>query len=296
MLDFRMQTFLEVCRCMNFTKAAKQLNITQPAVSQHIHYIENFYHTRLFYFQGKKLMLTQAGEVLYQAITTMQHDELCLRDTLVHLDAPTGHLNFGVTLTIGEYIMPQHLSRYLKQYPDTTVRMIVSNTHDLLMRLTEGEIDFALIEGYFTKTEYDSLIYSRESYIPVCSADYTFSEPPVCLEDLLKETVLTREPGSGSREILEKCLAEKNLTFSDFRHCTEIGNLFTLKSLVAEGLGITFLYETAVRQELLSGKFREIHLADFHCTHDFTYIWRKNSIFSDRYQRLFETLLDGGRM
>ena len=75
MLDFRMETFLAVCQCMNFTRASEQLNITQPAVSQHIRFLEKHYNTKLFRYEGKKLMLTGAGEILRNASLTMKHDE-----------------------------------------------------------------------------------------------------------------------------------------------------------------------------------------------------------------------------
>ena len=74
MLDFRIETFLEVCRTMNFTKAAKRLHITQPAVSQHIRALERQYKTKLFAYAGKQLCLTEVGRMVLQTATTMHHD------------------------------------------------------------------------------------------------------------------------------------------------------------------------------------------------------------------------------
>ena len=70
MLDFRVETFLAVCRHMNFTKAARELNITQPAVSHHMHYLEQAYGTALFQHNGKRLQLTEAGEILRRTSST----------------------------------------------------------------------------------------------------------------------------------------------------------------------------------------------------------------------------------
>ena len=74
MLDFRTETFLTVCQTMNFTVAAKQLNITQPAVSQHIHFLEDQYHTSLFIYRNKQLFLTRSGEILRKHLLTMKND------------------------------------------------------------------------------------------------------------------------------------------------------------------------------------------------------------------------------
>ena len=79
MLDFRMETFLSVCRYMNFTHAAEALHLTQPAVSQHIRYLEQKYESPLFYREKKKLSLTPAGELLLSALETMQNDENTLK-------------------------------------------------------------------------------------------------------------------------------------------------------------------------------------------------------------------------
>ena len=81
MLDFRIDTFLAVCRSMNFTRAAEELHITQPAVSQHIRYLEKSYGVKLFDYQGKRLSLTTAGEALFSAAVTMKHDDLFSEET-----------------------------------------------------------------------------------------------------------------------------------------------------------------------------------------------------------------------
>lgn len=80
MLDFRVETFLAVCRHMNFTKAARELNITQPAVSHHMHYLEQAYGTALFQHNGKRLQLTEAGEILRRTLTDLLGEPLLLRE------------------------------------------------------------------------------------------------------------------------------------------------------------------------------------------------------------------------
>ena len=105
MLDFRMDTFLVVCKYMNFTRAARHLHITQPAVSQHIHFIEKEYGIQLFSFQGKKMFLTTEGQRLLEAATTMKHDDMALRRMFMENRNGTRQLLFGVTLTIGECVI-----------------------------------------------------------------------------------------------------------------------------------------------------------------------------------------------
>lgn len=290
MMDFRINTFLAVCRHMNFTKAAEALNITQPAVSQHIHYLEGYYGVKLFGYEGKKLYLTNAGDILYQAAITIKHDELYLKEIMNESNKRKNRLIFGATLTIGEFVMANHMKSYLNLYPDAEIRMIVGNTSELLEKLSIGEIDFALVEGNYAKKEYDYLVYSQERYIPVCSKHYIFQKEPKRLTDLLSERIIIRESGSGTREILERNLEYRNLEIKDFRYSIEIGGMNAIKSLVESGLGITFLYEAAVKKDLEKGIIREIKLEDFQVSHDFAFIWNKGSIFSENYREIFEIL------
>lgn len=286
MLDFRMETFLTVCQCMNFTRASEKLNITQPAVSQHIRFLEKHYNTKLFRYEGKKLRLTDAGEILKNASLTMMHDERSIQSEMLHTEEES-EIRFGATRTVGDALMAGILKKYLLRYPDARIHMEVGNTRELLKKLDEGEIDFALVEGFFKKSEYDFQKYSDENYIAVCSPDYDFQEIPDRIENLFQERLLLREEGSGTREVLERYLDSKNLGISDFGRVTEVGSLQAIKELTKAGCGITFLYEAAVAGELKRGELKRIPLQDFQISHEFAFIWRRGSIYADRYRELF---------
>lgn len=286
MLDFRIETFLAVCRSMNFTRASEQLNITQPAVSQHIRFLENYYQAKLFRYEGKKLQLTRAGEILRSASLTMMHDELSMRSQMQKAD--TGEqIRFGATRTVGDVLMGKILKRYLREYPDADIHMIVENTRELLRQLDEGAIDFALVEGFFKKNEYDFQKFSDENYIAVAGPDYPFRNRPDRIENLFQERLLLREEGSGTREVLERWLEAQNLGIRDFERIVEAGSLHTIKELTKAGCGITFLYEVAVKEDLEKGTLVKIPLQDFRASHEFTFIWRRGSIYADRYRELF---------
>lgn len=290
MLDFRVHTFLSVCKQMNFTRAAEELNITQPAVSQHIRYLEELYGIKLFDYKNKKISLTEAGRLLHEVATTMLHDDIHLQGRLKELQGQKASLTFGVTLTVGEFVMPKPVASFLRLYPQVNIKMTVANTQELLKKLDSGELDFALVEGFFAKKEYDSLVYSAERYIAVCGRDYVPRKKLTRIEDTFSERLIIREAGSGTREIFERYLESRNFQLEDYENIAEISNISAIKALIEEGCGITFLYEQAVRKELEEGRLVQILLEDFHVTHDFTFIWRRGSIFSDYYQNLFQIL------
>lgn len=290
MLDFRIYTFLTVCKYMNFTKAANKLCITQPAVSQHIKYLETEYNTKFFEYEGKKINLTKEGSIFYQAALTMSHDEKFLKEKINKNNKNIKSLKFGATLTIGEFILPKRLTNYLTNNNISDVTMIVENTSTLLHKLRHGEIDFALIEGYFVKNEYDYIIYSKENYICVSGPQYKLKKNAKKLEDLLSETLITREKGSGTRDILERNLERQNLTINDFNKKYQLGNINAIKHLVENNMGITFLYEIAAQDELKKGLLKKIEIDDLQKNHNFYFIWRKGSLFSEFYKNLAKNL------
>lgn len=293
MLDFRIHTFLAVCRTMNFTEAAKQLHITQPAVSQHIHALEREYGTELFRYHGKKLELTEPGRLLFQAANTMNHDIGHLQEQIRQI-ASRRTMYFGATLTIGEYIMPEALIRLLKGEPEIKLRMLIGNTEELLKLMDHGEIDFAIIEGFFPNHVYESIVWRKERFLPVCSPEYEFAGPVSVLKDLLGERILVRESGSGTREVLERMLKEHNILLEDFCRMTELGNLNVIKTLVSAGMGISFFYESVVKKELEAGMLREIELTDFSLSHEFSFLWQRGSLFASYYQEVFGLLHQDG--
>ena len=289
MLDFRMDTFLALCRTMNYTRAAEELNITQPAVTQHIQYLQRHYGVKLFQYRDKHLFLTEAGAALRSAALTMEHDERELMEHLPLLQKGMQHLRLGATLTVGEYALPPHLGRYMKRHPDVALHLVVGSTRRLLEGLNRGELDAAVVEGYFAKREYDAIRWSMEPYVCVCAAGSAL-EGPMELEDLFTQTLILRDPESGTREILERALLERNFQLSDFRRVVEINDLTVIKQLVEQNCGITFLYRRAVERELEEGQLRQVFLRGWEVQHEFTFLWRKGSVFEQNYRRLYAML------
>lgn len=290
MQDFRMETFLTVCEYMNFTKAAQKLGLTQPAVSQHIHFLENEYQVRLFALNGRRIQLTEAGKLLQSAALSIKHDEIYLKSKMRRTEDKKKEYLFGATLTAAEYILPSRLVKFHKLHPESRISMHVGNTKELRQQIDSGELDFAVVEGYFPKEDYESFLFCNENYLPVCAGGMKETYGGENIRALLGQTLIVREDGSGTREVLEKILAEQGLAIQDFKNVLEIGNISVIKVLVSEGCGITFLYQAAVVEEIRTGRLRKIELADWNYSHNMMFIFRKGSIFMDDYRKIFEEL------
>lgn len=286
MINSRIETFLTVCHHMNYTRAAEELHITQPAVSQQIHYLEKYYQAKLFSQKGRNIELTTQGKILLHVAETMQNDEARLLEKIRDSKKENASVIFGATMTIAEFALAEKLNSFLKAHPEFEMHMIMGNTAELISRLRSGEIHFAIVEGYFNKSDFECMLFKKEAYIPVCAKKHKFKKEPLTLSDLLEEEVLIREKGSGTRDILEKNLSVHNLSVQSFKRTIEIGSMQTLVQLLRMDNGISFMYKAAVEQDISKGIIKEINLTDFNLSHDFTFIWNKGSLFSKEYRQL----------
>ena len=293
MQDFRMDTFLTVCKYMNYTKAAKELNLTQPAVSQHIHFLEQTYGVELFAHNGKRMELTRAGEILKRSALTMKHDEFHMQEKMRHAAGGVQNYAFGATLSVAEFMITEDLERFILNHPESHIRMEVANTKELLVKLDAGELDFAIVEGEFPKDEYEYLLYSQEEYVAAGNKKVAERFRGVSIKDLFTERIILREPGSGTREILENELKRRGLQVSDFANLTEIGNIGVIQKMLQAGLGITFFYQTTIKGK---EELQVIQLNDFKLRHDIMFIYRKNSIFEKDYRQIYEEFRENGKM
>lgn len=284
MLDYRTHTFLTVCRTGSFTRAAEELHVTQPAVSQHVRQLERHYGQPLFEKTGRGVEPTAAGRVLYRALSTMEDDERRLRAELEALraEAPAAPLRLGCTRTVADYVAPSLLAGHLRRHPEGRVLMRTGNTQELVGLIEQGEIDLALVEGSFDHKAFESEVFSRERYVAVAAS----GERPDSVVELLGQRLILREPGSGTREILERHLATRDLAVTDFAGVIELSSIPAIKACVAAGTGVSFLYRAAVERELADGTLVDVTPRDLEIEHDFALIWQRGSRYAERHRAL----------
>ncbi|TJX13709.1 LysR family transcriptional regulator [Tissierella creatinini] len=291
MLDNRLQTFLTLCETCNYTKTAQKLNMTQPAVSQHIQFLENYYEVVLVAGKGKNFSLTEEGKAFHQYIRTLNANSERILPLLHRIKNQVKPLNFGATLTIGEYTIPPILYQIIKEDPETNISMFVENTHVLQNMLWNGKIDFALLEGHFNQNEFEFKLLSNETFIGVCSPENKIASRNVDLEELLEENLILREPGSGTRDILEQALYNQNLSIKDFNRRIEIGNMNAIKELCHQNIGITFMYREAIKKEIAQGSLKEIPIRNFNVSHPFNFVYLKNCPDKAQIEAWFERII-----
>ena len=144
---------------------------------------------------------------------------------------------------------------------------------------------------YFPKDQYDYITWSKEKLLPVCKSHHPLlSKLDITFYDLFALPLILREKGSGTRDTLEHFLACANISVQDFASVIEIGGVEAIKTLVSQGAGISFLYESAIKTELQNKTLTAIPLRNHHFQNDFSFIWRKNSLYANEYEHFFNAL------
>ncbi len=292
MLDTKLYTFMKLIECGSTIKCAESLHITQPAVSQQIHALEEQYHISLFQKEGRLLRLTSQGK----EFATLARRLMAMDNRFTELIQPQNknYLSFGATFSIGESIMPALLPCLLKKLPEYQIHMAVKNTHTLLEMLEDGEIDFALIEGNFEHKRYTSYPFFSCYFSGLCKRNGRFSSVK-SLHELQKAPLILRETGSGTRDIFEnECLAH-NVSPNDFTQVHEIENVPAILSLVSQDLGVTFAYEIIAGKLLKEGILQIIPLEDFHLKRQLSFVFLPDTPLTPQNEKMhtvFQDLLD----
>ncbi|MDM8162753.1 MULTISPECIES: LysR family transcriptional regulator [Collinsella] len=288
MLDYRVKSFLAVCRTGSFTRAADELHITQPAVTQHVRALESHYGCALFEREGRAMRLTAAGEVAYRRLGAFANDEARLGSELRSAQGePERELRLGCTRTVADYLAPLLLTRERGAGALVDVALTVGNTAELTRALTAGELDLALVEGFFDRALFEAEVVAREPFVAVARAGNGALSPGArTLEDLLRCELVVRERGSGTREILERLLAARDRRIGDFARVTELGGIPAIKAVVRASDAVTFIYRMAVADELACGELEDVTPDGFAVSHDICGIWQRGSIYEDDLRAL----------
>ena len=278
MLDYRINTFITLYNEMNYRKTAEKLNMTQPGVTQHIQFLEAKYGVKLFRYEGKTLYRTPAAEILEQYIKRMMAEEKELRRKL-RMDKEY-LLRVGATKTIGEFVINPMAERFMR-VPSNRLELIVDNTEALLAAIDTGNLDFALIEGRFDKSRYGFRLFRKERFVGICAASHRFAGQRIALEEIFGETLILREKGSGTREIMEQVLLEYGFSVSCFRRTMTVNNFSAIRQFVADNIGITFAYQSVAEDNRLA----VFELEGIEVIREFNYVYCSEQIAEEKIKK-----------
>ncbi|MDR3707318.1 MAG: LysR family transcriptional regulator [Capsulimonadaceae bacterium] len=241
---------------------AERLHISQPAVSKQLKEFEESLNTKLFDRHPKGVRPTEAGELLGGYARRLFALEAEAELALAEMQGlQRGRLVIGASLTIGNYLLPEILSRFHVRYPGVEVNVEIGNTEVIQGKLIDGALDLGFTEGYVEIAELDAAVFGEDELVPIAAPEHSiFATRPVTLEALCREDFVLREQGSGTREVMERALAARGFTL---RSVMTFGDIEACKRAVAAGIGIGIVSAHTIAMELALGKVERIEVADF---------------------------------
>lgn len=251
-MDFRLKVFYTVALRLNFTKAATELYISQPAVSKHIQELEETYKTKLFERNGSKIALTPAGEILLKHTKNIFeiYREIDF-DMSSFSKERQGLLRLGASTTISQYIISPVLARFHQKQKDIKVNLLNGNTEQIENALINKEIEIGIVEGQSKNQSIKYIPFLKDELVLVCNTKNPFvKQNEISLDDLKTMKFVTRERGSGTLEVIEYALKQVDFKITDLQIEMQLGSTESIKSYLLNSDCFAFMSIHAVDKEL----------------------------------------------
>jgi DNA-binding transcriptional LysR family regulator len=259
----QLRTFITVVERGSFSEAAREMGISQPAVTMQIQALEADAGVTLLDRRYRRIDLTEAGRTLLPYARRVLAEVEGAREDIAALSgAVTGHLSIAASTTPGVYVIPRLLGRFLAENPEVHVTITVSDTAEVADAIQAGRADLgvtgAIVKGAraaFTELGCDELLV-------ICAPDSPLStRKQVSLTELAEADWVMRERGSGTRQIAEKLLAERGVDPEELRVVVELGTGEAVVSAVEGGLGVAMLSRQVAEKALALGTVERVDLA-----------------------------------
>ena len=260
----QLKTFYFVAKHLSFTRAAKDLFITQPAVTMQVDALEQHCETRFFSREKNQLHLTEAGAILFRYAEQIMELAFEAEQAVSELKInPHGVLRIGTTKTFARYLMAPHILRFHEAYPKIRIQLNEGSSKELAATLLTGRNDLAVVG----RIPYDPRLeatpfptYETDEKVVALSPEHRLAgAKSLSLVDIQKEPLLLREKGSGSRHLILQRFEEQGLAPNIL---LEASNVDFIKDLVERGAGIGILGRMSVADDVRRGSLKEIPLTD----------------------------------
>lgn len=263
MADRRLQVFHTVARLLSFTKAAEILHMTQPAVTFQIKQLEEQFNTRLFDRTHNRISLTEAGNIVFEYSDRILNLYGEMQNRIGEMTGDVrGTLLLGASTTIAEYMLPRVLGDFKERYPEVQVRMHVANTDRIVSMVEDNTIDLGVVEAAISNKSLAVRKCCMDQMVAIFPPNHALAQKSsVSATDLLQYSFVSREEGSGTREVTNEYLVIAGLDPNDLNLTMELGSPESVKGAVEGGLGISVVSEATIRKEIALGSLLALPLA-----------------------------------
>ena len=275
-----LETFAKAAELSNFTAAARILGLTQAAVSQRIHALEQVLKGPLFLRQGGHVLLTDAGHRLYsyaQRILTLHRE--AIQDITGRETPLAGELTLAASSVPGEHLLPEILAAFQHRYPHIQVRASVTDSQQVLQQVEHGQVHLGLVGSKKEGPHLEYRCFATDTLTLMVPAKHPLAgKKRVSLAQFEQQPLIVREVGSGSRSCLEQALALAGKSLHDFHVSLELGSNEAIKEAVLRGIGVAVLSTRTIEQEVISGKLHALQINGLDLAREMFVTWDRRRV------------------
>ncbi|BAF59529.1 MAG: LysR family transcriptional regulator [Syntrophothermus sp.] len=276
----QLEAFLLVAELQSFTKAARQLYMSQPAVSFQIKALEEDLQVALFQRGDKKVILTEAGRLLYPEAKQMLKHYQKIKVGLDDLrDLKKGHLVVGASTIPGEYLLPLLIGKFKEKYPGIKITLKVSGSGQVGQWVREREIDLGITGAFIEGESLECRPWIDDQLVLIVNPSHRWASlGAVQASELKNEPMIMREHDSGTRRTIEKKLKECNLSLEKIPQGMELGSTRAVITAVEAGLGVSIVSRYAAREALELGRVKEVQVTGLNMNRSLYQVRHKQGI------------------
>ena len=267
--------FHTVARLASFSKAAKELSISQPAVSIQVRELEKAMGSSLLHRMRRGLQLTDAGEAVFgytQRIFSLAEE----MESAVHdiQGLKSGRLTIGSSTTPGEYILPWAIGQFHRRYPDIEVSLSITNTQTVVDRIRNRELDLGMAGAVVSLEGLASFSYVSDDIVVIAAPAHPLAaKKRLTPQDLEGQDFILRETGSATRRTAEECLREHGV---GVKTVMELGSNEAVKRAVAAGLGMGMMSKFGVIPDTQAAFLTVLDVRGWRCQRPLTVFYRED--------------------
>lgn len=277
-IDLKAISLLKVAEYENFTKAAKELCISQPAISNHIKAVEEELGFKIFERGTSGIHLTEKGAIVIKYISQMNSIAESLKQALASDKLSATALRVGITHTVESSLVVDAIAKYLnKSTPGVSIRITSGTSKSLYKQLKNGEIDFIIMEGSYNDPDLNNVMLGTDSLVLVTSpSNHLASKNTVTLDEMKEENLIMRLPDSNTMKTFANALKERSKSLSDFNIILEIDNIATIKDLIRRDFGVSILAKSVCQDEVRKGKLAILNIENISMVREMNLVYPKD--------------------
>ncbi len=274
MEDFRLKVFYTVGKKQSFTKAASELFITQPAITQHIKRLEEDLGVMLFERRGSFITLTREGDILYKyASEIFQLYQEALFELGTLKNQHQGSLRLGASTTIAQYLISPVLASFHEKSPNLKLNLLNGNTELIVNALLSKSIDLGIVEGKKHHSDLKYTDFMEDELVAVVQSNSRYAKKnTIELNDLLTIPLVMREHGSGTLEVIESAFKENGIKFSSLPIVMHLGSTESIKSFLEHSNALSFFSIRAIQKEIKQGELKILTINNFKIMRQFSFV------------------------